>query len=236
MVRTVPTYSAAQVREAEAPLLTAGVPLMRRAAAALAEITREQLADAATARILVLAGGGDNGGDALYAAADLAGAATVDVLPVGTRVHEAALAAALEAGARRIGPDEAEAAASASSVLMDGILGIGAASDPALRGLARDVVERLLPVVRERGPRVIAVDVPSGLHPDTGAADEVVLPATTTVTFGAVKAGLLAGRGPELAGDIVLVDIGLGPALSGVTPVGEGVVSRVVRAPGPHTP
>ena len=41
-------------------------------------------------------------------------------------------------------------------------------------------------------PRVVAVDIPSGLHPDTGAADDAVLPASVTVTFGAVKAGLVA--------------------------------------------
>lgn len=236
MTLTAPLYSAAQVREAERPLLDAGVPLMRRAAAALAAIAREQVTDAGAPRILVLAGSGDNGGDALYAAAGLAAATTVDVLTVGTRVHEPALAVALAAGARRIRPDEAEDAASASSVIIDGILGIGAAGDPALRGLARDVVQRLLPVVRERKPRVLAVDVPSGLHPDTGSADDVVLPATTTVTFGAVKAGLLAGRGPELAGEVVLVDLGLGPTLSAMQPVGEGSIARLVRAPDPHTP
>jgi len=80
-------------------------------------------------------------------------------------------------------------------------------------------------------PRVIAVDIPSGLHPDTGAADDAVLAASVTVTFGAVKAGLVTGRGPELAGDIVLVDIGLGPALESVEPAGEASVSRIVTAP-----
>ena len=46
---------------------------------------------------------------------------------------------------------------------------------------------------------MIAVDLPSGLHPDTGlTADDVVLPAAVTVTFGAVKAGLVRGRGPSL--------------------------------------
>ena len=80
-------------------------------------------------------------------------------------------------------------------------------------------------------PRVIAVDIPSGLHPDTGVADDAVLAASVTVTFGAVKAGLVTGRGPELAGDIVLVDIGLGPALESVEPAGEASVLRIVTAP-----
>jgi NAD(P)H-hydrate epimerase len=79
-------------------------------------------------------------------------------------------------------------------------------------------------------PRVVAVDLPRGLHPDTGAADDAVLPASVTVTFGAVKAGLVTGRGPDLAGAIVLVDIGLSDALASVEPVGEASVSRVVTA------
>ena len=100
-LRRSPTYRAAQVRAAEAPLLAAGEPLMRRAAAALAAIVREELADAVAPRILVLAGSGDNGGDALLAAASLGGAgAEVDLLLVSDRFHEQALAAAVAAGAR----------------------------------------------------------------------------------------------------------------------------------------
>ena len=68
-------YTAAQVRAAEKPHLERGEPLMRMAAAALAEVVREQLARSpdVTPSVLVLAGSGDNGGDALFAAAELAG-------------------------------------------------------------------------------------------------------------------------------------------------------------------
>ena len=61
------SYTVAEIRAAEQPLLAAGAPLMRRAAAALADQVR------ATGRspVFVLAGAGDNGGDALYAAARL---------------------------------------------------------------------------------------------------------------------------------------------------------------------
>jgi hypothetical protein len=55
----------------------------------------------------------------------------------------------------------------------------------------------------------VAVDLPSGLDPDDGTTDGVVLPAAITVTFGGVKAGLRRGSGPELAGRVVLVDLGL---------------------------
>lgn len=213
MAPTVPTFTAAQVRAAEAPLLAAGVPLMRRAAAALAEVIAEQSPE----RVLVLAGPGDNGGDALFAAADIAArGAPVDILRTSDRVHEEALHAAMDAGALSIRLADLDPAA--YDVIVDGILGIGARG--VLRGPARDAVTALLPA----SAVVIAVDLPSGLDADTGAADEAVLAATTTVTFGAVKAGLARGEGPQLSGRIVLVDIGL--TLDPTDAVGQAAVAE----------
>ncbi|MFT4219329.1 MAG: NAD(P)H-hydrate epimerase [Microbacterium sp.] len=208
----VPTYSAAQVRAAEAPLLAAGVPLMRRAAHALAELVVERAPDG----LLVLAGAGDNGGDALFAAAELAAGGTrVDIVRVHERVHEQAFAAAVDAGASVI--PTADPTLGSHGLVVDGILGIGARGG--LRGAAREVVERLLP----SRPAVVAVDLPSGLDPDTGDADDVVLPAATTVTFGAVKHGLTVGSGPRLAGGILLVDLGLELE----NPVGRATIAGV---------
>lgn len=212
MPTILPIYTAAQVRAAEAPLLAAGVPLMRRAAHALAGV----IAEHEPKRMLVLAGAGDNGGDALFAAAEAAGRGIrVDVLQTADRVHEEALRTATDAGARVISIDDLDA--TAYDMVIDGILGIGARG--ALRGTARVAVSALLPA----RPRVIAVDLPSGLDPDTGEADEAVLPATTTVTFGAVKAGLIRGEGPALSGRIILVDLGLDLA----DPVGQAKVDEV---------
>lgn len=227
-VTTVPTYTAAQVRAAEGPLVAAGEPLMARASAALAAIVREQASGLRRPRVLVVAGSGDNGGDALFAAAHLAPDIEVDALLVSDRFHAAALAAAVAAGVRRVEIVAVRAVDSPYDVVVDGILGIGTAADPALRGTARLVVEALLPAVREGRSRVVAADLPSGLQPDTGDADDAVLPATVTVTFGAVKAGLAVGRGPRLTGELVLVDLGLGPRLSGETPAGAATVARVL--------
>lgn len=194
----VPAFTAAQVRAAEAPLLAAGVPLMRRAATALAEV----IAGHEPERMLVLAGPGDNGGDALFAAADIAARGIpVDILRTSDRVREEALQAAMDAGARSI--RLADLDPPAYDVIVDGILGIGAHG--ALRGHARDAVTALL----SASAVVIAVDLPSGLDADTGAADDAVLAAATTVTFGAVKVGLTQAEGSRLCGRIVLVDIGL---------------------------
>ncbi|MFE7844614.1 NAD(P)H-hydrate epimerase [Microbacterium sp. NPDC057407] len=228
----VPAYTADQVRAAERPLLDAGVPLMRRAASALAAITRDRVARSARPALLVLAGSGDNGGDALYAAAELSSAADVEVLPVGRRVHEAALAEALSAGCRAASLRDVTSKPTAYDVVLDGILGIGASAGSGLRGDARDAVAALLPRVQNGSLAVIAVDLPSGLDPGSGTAVDPVLPAGTTVTFGAVKAGIVRGRGPELCGDVVLVDLGL-EALHVADAVAEASVSRIVSAQSP---
>jgi NAD(P)H-hydrate epimerase len=100
-------------------------------------------------------------------------------------------------------------------VIVDGILGTGTSRSPSLRGAARDIVAAIIPVLDSpHRPRVVAVDIPSGVGPDDGAVpDPTVLPADVTVTFGAVKAGLLLEPGARYAGRVVLVDLGLGPHL-----------------------
>ncbi|WP_193509836.1 NAD(P)H-hydrate epimerase [Cryobacterium sp. BB736] len=213
-------YTANQIRTAEKPLLKHGVPLMARAAAGLARELRALLPDGG-GRILVLAGSGDNGGDALFAAAELASdGADVSVIQTGSTMHERAAAAAMVAGANVIEPRMAAQAAEVSDVVLDGILGTGASRSPALRDTAREVVALVLPVLAQpKRPLVVAVDIPSGIHPDDGSVpDPTVLPADVTVTFGGCKAGLLLDPASRLAGRIVLVDIGLGPALGGVEP------------------
>jgi NAD(P)H-hydrate epimerase len=233
----VKAYTTAQIRSAEAPLLATGVPLMARASAGLATETAALLqqrgrarTDATAgadhgvrgARVLVLAGAGDNGGDALHAAALLgADGATVTVAPTASRIHQPGLAAALAAGASVLpaGASVAEIAgvAAASDVILDGIVGIGSSGSAGLRGRARDIVAGILPVLQESGaPAVVAVDIPSGIGPDDGAVpDPAVLPADLTVTFGGCKAGLLREPAARLAGRIVVVDIGITAALEG---------------------
>lgn len=213
---------AAQVREAEMPHLEAGEPLMLRAAHGLAdEIRRCLLLRKTNRRVLMLVGSGNNGADALFAAAELAAAGIeVQVIPVGERMHPGGASSALESGACLIEDDfEIALAAGQAGVIVDGILGTGSGRSPALRGRAREVALLLLPSVRAGGPTVVAVDLPSGVHPDTGEApDQAVLPADVTVTFGGCKAGLLRGAGARLAGRIRVVDIGIGDELARMVP------------------
>jgi len=220
-------YSAEQVRAAEAPHLAAGEPLMRRAAAALAAELRRVLREtgATGGPVVLLVGSGDNGGDALFAGAELAGAG-VDVSAIATsdRVHVDGAAAARAAGVRILGGHggraDVDGALRSAAVVVDGILGTGTSAAPALRGPARELVAAAIPIVRDRGVPVVAVDLPSGIHPDDGSVpDPTVLPATVTVTFGAVKAGLLLEPAAGYAGRVELVDLGLGPDLATMTPL-----------------
>ena len=217
-------YTAAQMRDAEAPLLAAGVPLMQRAAAGLAREVRG-LVGRDDARVLLLVGSGNNGADALYAGAILARAgADVTVARTAERAHAEALEAALAAGAHKAAsegdptPKQIGRLAASVDVVVDGILGTGTSANPALRGRARDIVGALLAAAV--ATPVVAVDIPSGINPDDGGVpDPCVLAATLTVTFGGYKAGLLLSPASSFAGEVRLVDIGLGDQLAAVEPV-----------------
>lgn len=232
----VPVYSAQQVRDAEIPYLKRGVPLMMRAAVALAEVAARMVTWSKDHGpvIIVLVGSGNNGGDALYAAAELAfRGATVLAVPLGQRWHEAAMTAALEAGVSILEQEEVESASSNADLIIDGILGTGTTGDPTLRGVAAKVV-KAMSAARGSSTQVLAVDIPSGMHPDTGRAGPVVLRADVTVTFGGVKRGLLGDAeregvgGGELAGQIVLAPIGIEEQLLKVDPVGWVRVAEVM--------
>ncbi|WP_167133466.1 NAD(P)H-hydrate epimerase [Paramicrobacterium chengjingii] len=218
-------YTAAHVREAERPLLEAGVPLMQRAAAALADeivaVARERRvgSDAAAHRVLLVVGSGNNGGDALFAGATVAEhGLVVDIVRTSERVHEAGFVAAVEAGARLV--DAASIDANDYDVIVDAILGTGA-NGSALRSSARETVERMLSQFGEpRHPVIVACDLPSGIHPDTGeVADPCVLPANLTVTFGAAKVGMLREPAAHYVGRLVIADIGLGSRLERIADV-----------------
>ncbi|WEO78854.1 NAD(P)H-hydrate epimerase [Cryobacterium sp. SO2] len=228
----VQTYTAAQVREAEAPFLERGVPLMDRAARALANeaaaLLTTQRGGVEGARVLVLAGSGNNGADALYAAELLAGeGAVLCILPTSDRLHVGALETALARGAdlRPVDelPEVIAGLARAADLILDGIVGTGTTGRPALRGAARRTVAAILPVLSadpsagpsaEHPPLVVAVDLPSGIGVDDGTVpDPTVLRADLTVTFGGCKTGLVRSPAADFAGRVVVADIGIGEEL-----------------------
>ncbi|MFE7517672.1 NAD(P)H-hydrate epimerase, partial [Streptomyces sp. NPDC057540] len=206
-------YRVDTVRAAEAALM-ARLPdgaLMQRAAAGLAAACCSLLGKGRVygARVVLLVGSGDNGGDALYAGARLArrGAGVTAVL-MGDRAHEGGLAALRAAGGRVA--DEPFDALAGADLVLDGITGIGG------RGGLRPGAVPVARAARGSDAVVVAVDQPSGVDADTGEVHGEALPADATITFGAYKPGLLVDPAREYAGALRLVDIGLGAVLPGV--------------------
>ncbi|WP_371677116.1 NAD(P)H-hydrate dehydratase [Streptomyces sp. NBC_01276] len=194
-------YSVETVRAAERELM-ARLPegaLMARAAAGLAAVCAGLLGRVYGSRVVVLAGPGDNGGDALYAGARLARrGARVTAVPMDpARMHPGGLAALRAAGGRveRSVPERAD-------LVLDGLLGIGGRGG--LRPAAAALAQRI-----PAGALVVAVDLPSGVDADTGEVAGPAVAADVTVTFGAYKPGLLIDPGASRVGAVRLVDIGL---------------------------
>lgn len=185
--------------------------LMQRAATGLAAVAarliRETFGRLPGVRLCVVAGSGNNGGDALFAAAQLARrGVTVDIVATADAIHPEGLKAALAAGGRLREPRRAD-------VVLDAVVGIGG-TGPLRESAAaiRDVVDAEL---------TIAVDLPSGLQADTGEVPGEVWVADHTVTFGTLKPGVVLR--PDVCGQVHLVDIGLAATLpaAGVHVVGR---------------
>ncbi|MBN6056955.1 NAD(P)H-hydrate dehydratase [Nonomuraea sp. RK-328] len=199
-------YTADQIRAAEHQLM-ARLPegtLMQRAASGLAAACATMLGRVYGSRVTLLVGSGDNGGDALYAGALLARrGARVEAVLAGSRTHEAGLEAFLLAGGREAGPGAIEWA----DLIVDGLVGIG------VSGALREPYWGLATAANAAAAPTVAVDVPSGVDASSGRVEGAAVEAALTVTMGARKTGLLVDPGAALAGDVELVDIGLGPYL-----------------------
>ena len=225
-------FTVEQVRTAERTVLARVPPgaLMRRAAFGLAVVARRMLAASNGHRVALLVGAGDNGGDALWAGAELRrrGIGVTAVLFDPQRAHAGGLAALRRVGGRAVdaGPDGAAAVARADLVL-DGIVGLSG------RGPLRPAAAELVGVADAGSVPVLAVDSPSGVDPDTGTVDGPAVTATATVTFGALKpVHVLAAH---RCGPVELVDIGLGPELPDphAVALGEADVATCWPVPGP---
>ena len=206
-------YTAEEIRTAEQVVLARSPEgaLMQRAAQALAAYCAGRLERVYGARVVLLVGAGNNGGDALFAGAELAGrgAAVTALLLDADRAHPGGLAALRRCGGH-VRPADPAAVAGADLVV-DGIVGIGGRGG--LTGTAAVLAAAAARAQADTGAVTVAVDVPSGVDASTGEVAGGAVRADATVTFGALKTGLLVGSGPEHAGEVRLVDIGLGPVL-----------------------
>jgi hydroxyethylthiazole kinase-like uncharacterized protein yjeF len=223
-----PLYSIAQIRAIEAAAQASLPPgtLMRRAGEAACAYALELLGGLPTGVVLVLAGPGNNGGDALEVAANLAqlGCAVEVAHLEGKAPPSAETRAALaRARAARLRFIDTVAPGIQHCLVIDGLFGIGLARP--LHGQARQLVE----LVEAMTCPVLALDVPSGLDADTGAVigpGGIAVTATHTITFLGNKPGLHTGDGCDHAGrvHVDLLELGVttpaqarlnGPALFG---------------------
>ncbi|MGD0115751.1 MAG: NAD(P)H-hydrate dehydratase [Dehalococcoidia bacterium] len=211
--------TADQVRSLDQQATKGGVPvekLMENAGRGVAEQVRALLGTVKGRRIVVLAGPGNNGGDGLVAARYLHdwGAEVRVYLLAQRRADDANLPELVK---REIDITDAESDPSFAALdrflsdaelIVDALLGTGRA-----RPIEANLAQILERVRRARSqpqpPRLVAVDLPTGVNSDTGAVDPHALPTDLTVTLGYSKIGLHTLPGSQYAGDVEVVDIGL---------------------------
>jgi hydroxyethylthiazole kinase-like uncharacterized protein yjeF len=195
--------------------------MMDRAGKAVFDCVANQFGPVSERNVVVLCGGGNNGGDGLVAALYFAraGAAVRVFLTAERKKGDPRRLAAVEAGcavetgAEEPGRSRMVSAVADAEILVDAVLGTG------IRLPLRFPVSDFLGTVRAsllqmgRRPFIAAVDCPSGVDCDTGQAAPQTFPADMTVTLGAAKPGLLAFPAAESVGRLFVADIGLPPDL-----------------------
>jgi len=203
-------YSAAQVRELDRIAIEEqGIPgdiLMTRAGQAAFEFLQQRWPRARS--LGVLCGVGNNGGDGFIVArlAHVAGY-TVRVWQVGdaSRIQGDALVARQQMqAAGLVVEDFVSADFSAMDVLVDGLLGTGFSGE--VVGQWRQAIEAMNQA-HARGSRVLALDIPSGLHADTGCIPGIAVQADACMTFIGLKTGLFTGQGPAVCGAVCFDDL-----------------------------
>ena len=198
--------------------LAAGAELMERAGAGVIAALERRHGALLGLRVLVLAGTGNNGGDGFVAARHLRARGAdvvVGLLGARDRVRGDALAhlERLGTAGQEVVPLEDEAGLArllarrdSWDFALDAVLGTGARGEP--EALAAAAVQALREL-DERGTRVVAVDLPTGVNADTGAIARRAVRADLTVTFGAPKRGHFLYPGRAFCGALEIVDIGL---------------------------
>lgn len=201
-------------------IIEAHVPstvLMERAGEGIVRHLEEHCGPARGKTITILCGKGNNGGDGLVVARLLhrrhARIHVVLLTPITDLSRDTAAmyrrlvrVAGRAAIVRFRSADQARPLLASSDILVDALLGTGLSS--VVTGTYREAIE----LINSAGKPVIAVDIPSGLHADTGAILGRAIRATLTITCGLPKLGLYVDAGIDQAGAIRVVDIGIPPA------------------------
>jgi ADP-dependent NAD(P)H-hydrate dehydratase / NAD(P)H-hydrate epimerase len=202
--------TSARMREIEAEAVERGATwpgLMERAGETVAREIRERFSEHRQG-VLVLAGPGNNGGDALIVAGHLAGAGWHVTVATWSRSDDALSRRLRSADVHLLaiqsaGRADFTAALNRSTLVVDGLLGTG---------LQRDIEGDLSAIIDEvnaSGLPVVAIDIPSGVDADTGLVRGTAIRARATVALGLLKFGHALEPGKSHSGQIISGDIGL---------------------------
>jgi ADP-dependent NAD(P)H-hydrate dehydratase / NAD(P)H-hydrate epimerase len=202
-------YTAEEMSRADKGAQALGIPggvLMERAGVAMARVALEAYAPG---RALIVAGGGNNGGDGFVIARELHRAG-VEVAVLATKDGyegdpKTNLGILRNMNIGLVGPDELEAELGRVDLVVDALLGTG------FSGEVREKEARLIEKMNESTAPVLAVDVPSGVDGATGEVQGTAVRADVTVCAHAAKVGCVVSPGREHAGEVVAVDIGIPP-------------------------
>ena len=207
-------FNAEQVRQFEpAAAQTSGCgmyDLMERAGEAAFRTLTLHWPDAN--RVLILTGAGNNGGDGFVLArlASDSGMEVVVASPVADKPLKGDALTAQQAwaasGGALVGGDEVDY--SDADVIVDALLGTG------LSGEVRAPFVDVIAAVNASDTPVLSIDIPSGLAADSGQVLGQAVQAQVTVTFVAIKAGLVTGQGRQYSGHLVWDDLAIGPAFT----------------------
>jgi len=217
-----------------------GIPellLMENAGRRAAEAMEELLGGVEGKTICVLAGTGNNGGDALAAARHLSNrGAKVKVFLTGNPEHfttsaevnrdvvdKMGIEIQLLAGERVLDRLRVYLKRFTDGIL-DGVLGTG------FQGSLRGNLGELFKVVNASGCPVVSIDIPSGVEADTGAVTEEAVRANVTVSLGLPKIGHLLCPGAESTGKLLVDDIGIPSGLLGTDEIKQGLIDDALAA------
>jgi hydroxyethylthiazole kinase-like uncharacterized protein yjeF len=222
----LPVYRTNEVRDLENRALAGLKPpaLMERAGLAAAEIARSLTASGG--RVLIVAGPGNNGGDAFVAARHLKSWwFNVDLVFAGDAGGLPADARAAYDAWRQIGGTETQRIPGGRrwDLVIDGLFGIGLKREPG------GTYAALIDGINSLGATVLALDVPSGLASDSGRVLGRAVRASHTATFIALKPGLLTLDGPDHSGEIHVCALDLDAAAL-LAPHGEAIGAEVMAS------
>ncbi len=237
MALPIALYCTAQVRALDAyAIKELGIPgytLMKRAGEAGLRYLRTRWPMAH--RIVIVCGGGNNGGDG-YVLARFAQAAGLTVTVLAAVAPDQLRGDARQAyedfeGSGGQIHDFAPQLLGEGDVIVDALLGTG------LHGGVREDLARVIRGINSAGRPVFALDVPSGLDSDTGVPLGDTVRADCTVTFVGLKTGLFIGDGPEYAGTVFFDDLEISPPPSPeFRPCLERIVDSEIQRALPRRP